>query len=202
MSVRIPQQVRSIQKKQAIMQVARQVFAGGGLDALNSNQIARKAGVSTGTFYSYFEDKEDLMYAVVEDFLDETFRVNFTPVPRGRKPDFYPMCEDYVRAVFEACGKDPAFLRFVLARRYEDPKISEIFDRVAAREIHTMSRIMELYDEAGNLDDYNLAGALIYGLVASGTRTLYTEKTLNRDEDKIISEIARMIYGYLVTPRP
>ena len=54
--VRIPQQKRSIERKKKIKHAALTLFAKKGINGTSSNEIARSAGVSIGTFYSYIEN--------------------------------------------------------------------------------------------------------------------------------------------------
>jgi len=53
-------------KRRQIIEGARQVFLTQGFDAASMSDIARKAGVSKGTLYVYFKDKEQLFEAIVE----------------------------------------------------------------------------------------------------------------------------------------
>jgi AcrR family transcriptional regulator len=53
-------------KREQILQGARQVFLAQGFDAASMGEIARTAGVSKGTLYVYFKDKEDLFDAIVQ----------------------------------------------------------------------------------------------------------------------------------------
>ncbi|RUT29625.1 TetR/AcrR family transcriptional regulator [Paenibacillus zeisoli] len=55
--VRTPQQERSIKTKEAIIQAAMKLFSEKGYHNTNTKQISAAAGVSTGSFYSYFTDK-------------------------------------------------------------------------------------------------------------------------------------------------
>jgi AcrR family transcriptional regulator len=52
-------------KRQQIVDGAREVFLAQGFDAASMNDIARAAGVSKGTLYVYFKDKEQLFEAIV-----------------------------------------------------------------------------------------------------------------------------------------
>jgi len=52
-------------KRRQIVEGARQVFLAQGFDAASMGEIARVAGVSKGTLYVYFEDKEQLFDAIV-----------------------------------------------------------------------------------------------------------------------------------------
>jgi len=53
-------------KRRQIIDGARQVFMAQGFDAASMNEIARVAGVSKGTLYVYFQNKEELFEAIVE----------------------------------------------------------------------------------------------------------------------------------------
>src|SRR5215467_9348829 len=52
-------------KRRQIMEGARAVFLAQGFDGASMGEITRKAGVSKGTLYVYFESKEALFTAVV-----------------------------------------------------------------------------------------------------------------------------------------
>lgn len=53
-------------KRRQIMDGARAVFLSQGFDAASMGEIARAAGVSKGTLYVYFESKEELFQAIVQ----------------------------------------------------------------------------------------------------------------------------------------
>jgi AcrR family transcriptional regulator len=52
-------------KRRQIVEGARQIFLARGFDAASMSDIARAAGVSKGTLYVYFENKEQLFQAIV-----------------------------------------------------------------------------------------------------------------------------------------
>ncbi|MEW6452469.1 MAG: TetR/AcrR family transcriptional regulator [Pseudomonadota bacterium] len=52
-------------KRRQIVEGARQIFLARGFDAASMNDIAKAAGVSKGTLYVYFKDKEELFGAIV-----------------------------------------------------------------------------------------------------------------------------------------
>src|SRR5215510_13378788 len=54
-------------KRQQIVEGARAIFLAQGFDAASMNDIARAAGVSKGTLYVYFDNKEQLFEAIVEE---------------------------------------------------------------------------------------------------------------------------------------
>src|SRR5580700_4731975 len=54
-------------KRRQIMEGAREVFLAQGFDAASMDAIARKAGVSKGTLYVYFDSKEQLFEAIAHE---------------------------------------------------------------------------------------------------------------------------------------
>lgn len=54
-------------KRQQIIEGARRIFIEMGFDAASMNDITREAGVSKGTIYVYFDNKEELFEAMIEE---------------------------------------------------------------------------------------------------------------------------------------
>ena len=74
-------------KRQDILRAARVVFAEKGLYAATLDEIAEKAEFAKGTLYTYFENKEDLFFSMVEEeiikFSDSLKQV----ISQGLSPD-------------------------------------------------------------------------------------------------------------------
>ena len=56
--------------RRRLVTAATQRFASHGFEGVNSNQIARDAGVGVGTFYTHFQDKREVHQAVVLETLE------------------------------------------------------------------------------------------------------------------------------------
>lgn len=61
---RLPQQQRSVETKQKLMEAGLQLFREKGYFQTNAKEIAKTAGVATGSFYSYYTDKRQLFVEV------------------------------------------------------------------------------------------------------------------------------------------
>lgn len=72
-SIRTPQQKRSIDKKNRIIEAGYELFARDGYFNTNTAQIAKHAGVSTGIVYGYFRDKRDILLEVLSIYVDKVF---------------------------------------------------------------------------------------------------------------------------------
>jgi len=60
---RSPRQARSRAACEAIVEAAAQILERDGPGALNTNAVAERAGVSIGTLYQYFPDKQAILIA-------------------------------------------------------------------------------------------------------------------------------------------
>lgn len=56
--------------RQRLLEVARDLFARKGLEATTMNDIAQYSGRGRRTLYTYFRNKEEIYYAVIEEELD------------------------------------------------------------------------------------------------------------------------------------
>ena len=62
---RKPQQARSQQKVELMLEAAMRLLEEGDIASLTTNAVAAKAGVSIGTLYQYFDSKQALLDAMV-----------------------------------------------------------------------------------------------------------------------------------------
>lgn len=70
-------------KRRQILDGARRVFIQMGFDAASMNDITREAGVSKGTIYVYFANKEELFEAIVEEERASIFNDMYEALERG-----------------------------------------------------------------------------------------------------------------------
>lgn len=70
---RTPEQLEEIRKdrKQAIMDTALEEFASHGYENTSISMLAKKANVSKGLMYNYFESKEELLTTIMESGIDD-----------------------------------------------------------------------------------------------------------------------------------
>jgi AcrR family transcriptional regulator len=69
--VRQARQLRAQSTVKAILEAGARILAEGGWPAFNTNAVAMRAGVSIGSLYEYFENKQALIDAIAEGHLAE-----------------------------------------------------------------------------------------------------------------------------------
>src|SRR5215467_15787715 len=67
---RTPRQERAQDTVQVIFEATARILRKEGREALNTNYIAECAGISVGTLYQYFPDKESILVAIARRELD------------------------------------------------------------------------------------------------------------------------------------
>src|SRR5215467_1140795 len=95
---RIPRQVRAEETVATILEGAAQILEAGGLAAFTTNAVAARAGVSIGTLYQYFADKQAILRAIAERELKATLAT--VAVAMRREGAVTP--EERVRAIVRA----------------------------------------------------------------------------------------------------
>ena len=74
---------RKAQNRAKLLAAARKVFAEKGLGAATARDIVRETDLATGTFYNYFDSKEEVFLALIEELRREGARVVAAPAPRA-----------------------------------------------------------------------------------------------------------------------
>lgn len=66
----LPKQARAKKTYENILAAAQRILDESGIEALNSNAIVDRAGVTAPVFYRYFKDKYDLLMVLAERLID------------------------------------------------------------------------------------------------------------------------------------
>jgi AcrR family transcriptional regulator len=113
---RQPQQERSRQTVERIVSAAARVLEREGDRAATTNRIAAEAGVSPGSLYQYFADRDDLLLAVTERFV-AAFEARVVPALRlAAREDVVTGIVTVVTATLDAMEDRAPLLRALMAR--------------------------------------------------------------------------------------
>ncbi|MEJ8857578.1 TetR/AcrR family transcriptional regulator [Variovorax robiniae] len=112
---RNPQQARAQLKVELILEAAMRLLDKGDLQALTTNAVAEKAGVSIGTLYQYFDDKAAILDALAQKEVDELAAKALASLT-GLEPAGGPgeRIRRVMRAVLGAYGGRPRVHRLLL----------------------------------------------------------------------------------------
>src|SRR5437763_1348519 len=72
---KLPQQTRSQNMVETILEATARLLVRDGYEATNTNRIAETAGISVGSLYQYFPNKEALITALINRHVDAMWEV-------------------------------------------------------------------------------------------------------------------------------
>lgn len=100
------------EKRERVLREAARLFAERGFSATDVSELARRAGVSKGSLYTYFESKEDLYLHVCEDGLTRSRQA----VYGGMDPawDIYAQVEHMFRKGVDFAVSHPEYILLYL----------------------------------------------------------------------------------------
>jgi AcrR family transcriptional regulator len=90
-------------KRQAIIEAARELFTSAGYETTTIAQVARRAGVAVGTVYLYFKNKSDLLVAVKGDWETEVLQAMMRPDLNSIP--YHLRARPILEACFEICAR-------------------------------------------------------------------------------------------------
>jgi AcrR family transcriptional regulator len=139
-------------KRRQILDGARKLFLDLGFDAASMGEIARAAGVSKGTLYVYFADKNRLFEAIVEEESLEQGKVAFNLDPAR---DVTTTLMDFGQAYIQLLCRPGvgSATRTVMAIAERMPEVGRHFyENVVALTIRRLAAYLDARVKAGDLE--------------------------------------------------
>ncbi len=198
-----PRQERSRVSQDKLLKAARSLIEEKGFAQASLRQICRRAGLTSGAFYSRFSSKRDLALHFLEDVgqrteeIQEKFAADLSNI--GLKPA--------VRHMFAALTHyyrtEALVLRGLVAIFQSDPVVAQAARRINNQYLRPIQLILE-HDVT--INHPNPAQALRLGFLC--TLTTLVEIVLNKhlvedadayayDDEKLAAEMTRMFLNYL-----
>jgi AcrR family transcriptional regulator len=104
---RRPKQRRARQTVEAILDAVARVLKRDGLKAVTTNRIAEAAGVSIGSVYQYFPDKQAIFVALHRRHIDEIDRLVATTLVENANARLEDLLRSMIEAITDAHTTDP-----------------------------------------------------------------------------------------------
>ena len=134
---RIPRQTRAAETVSAILEAAAQVLEAGGPAAFTTNAVAERAGVSIGTLYQYFADKQAMVRALAEREMRRTLAAVATALRGDPQASGEARVRAMVRAMVNAFSGRLRARRAVIQAILAQGASFEMMQPIAAFLAHT-----------------------------------------------------------------
>jgi len=191
-----PQQSRSHETRQRILDAAARIFAEHGYSAGTTNRIAAAAGMSIGSLYQYFPNKDaiivELTRAHIADGTAQLHAVLAAGLPTG--------LTERLRVVVDATvAAHTGGHRLHQVLFEQAPRPAEVVDELRAAEDALVEVVAALLadDPAVAVDDPHLAARIVVTTVESLVHRFVTRDPADGDLAALTGELVRMLERYL-----
>lgn len=204
-----PKQQRSLETRRRILDAAARVFAEHGYGAGTTNRIAAAAGLSIGSLYQYFPNKDAILLALVNEHVDRGIvaladRLGGAGAPRlGVGADdvvaepLDELLHQLVRATIDLHRDEPELHRVLFEEGLRPP---ELLNRLHALEtwlVVATDQLLTAHPEV-RVADTALAARLVVGTVESLVHRQVASRDpvpLDRFEDEVVALLSRYLRG-------
>ena len=195
---RVPRQERARETVERILAAARRLLEQEGPAALNTNRVAREAGVGVGSVYEYFADKTEVAARLIEALQDEEAARVLERIEQVREAE--PL--EAIRAIVEVCVE----LYERNQRLYQALRVMTGIARESALlpgERPILAAVQEFlaqHEDRLDVDDCGRASQMAFHIVEALSARIAPDRTLGWSKRVKVDEITRAVCRYLGLP--
>ncbi len=195
---RTPRQRRSQETVEVILQATAQVLAEQGYAKASTNRIAKRAGVSVGSLYQYFPNKDALFHALIERHVhaqnasfSQLFSVSLASPPRE-------LIRQAVRALVASHRVQPELHVLLISQLGGLEQAAELLS-LDTRAIQALEAYFRAQSSALRpmKDPRLVAEVIVFAVEAVVHRSLMQSPT-KLDDPAVEEELLRLVSGYLL----
>ncbi|WP_339321189.1 TetR/AcrR family transcriptional regulator [Paenibacillus sp. FSL W8-0194] len=196
--IRIPRQERSIKTKEAILQAAMELFSEKGYHGTNTKEIAAAAGVSTGSFYSYYKDKRAVFLDSLSIYFNTLLErieaylagINFSTM------DKHEMIREVIDSLIYSHQVFTGFHKELQVMYHSDPEVQLLMDEQFDLGRRKTLEYLLMNSEELKVDNVEAASIVMFEAINSVVDMLVFSPQ-KVDDDLIKNELAKMLVNYL-----
>jgi len=196
---KLPKQARSQVTVDAILQAAAQVFERHGYAAGTTNRIAARAGVSIGTVYQYFPNKDAIMVALIHRHLAAGSQI-LAPLLAAfleRPPPVARGLEQLVAAMVGLHRHQPRLHRVLFEECPRPPGLQHELNQTRRAAAAAVTRWLDSRPEVG-VSDTRVAADLVVQVLEGVTHGLAIHPAPDFDPDTYANETVELLTRYLL----
>jgi AcrR family transcriptional regulator len=191
-----PRQTRSKETVEIILAATARILIKLGFDGLTTNAVAELAGVSIGSLYQYFPNKQALVAALIERRLDEKNANTHRELARVAQQPFPEAVRTMIRMTIENYAASPELSRVLIE---QVPRVGRMA-RIAELHQGTLQLVAALLEarkhELAVRDPEMAAFVLVASIEAIAQRAALFQPARLRDPS-LIDEATAMVTRYL-----
>jgi AcrR family transcriptional regulator len=201
---RIPKQKRGIESKEKIIKAAMALFTEKGYQGTNALEIAARADVATGTFYSYFNNKKEVFIEIIKRIFKNIFEkvlLNLDLKIYKSRADNYKegrkQAHFIINQILLEYKVNNRLLKEILAMVLLDKEIEKIRRKEEKKVIDLLVYYMRTYKDHIRVADFEAAAVLLLKIMEDLIHQIKFNAT-DVDGKRLLKEIEDMICRYLL----
>jgi AcrR family transcriptional regulator len=193
-----PRQRRAVETRARILHAAREVFEEHGYAHGTTNRIADRAGLSVGSLYQYFPNKDAILVELVDVHIEAGSDAVLGALPEGSWDDL-PLADVIGPAVAAMVGlhADGRELHRVLFEEAPRPPEQLARLRTLERDLTTLLATRLATHPEVTAPDPTLAARLTIDVIESLVHRIATDGASRIPDDVLAAEITRLVVAYL-----
>lgn len=178
------------------MRATAHILVADGYDGLSTNRVAERAGVSVGSLYQYFPNKEALVAALVHRHVDEMLGTLVAEAPRLMALPLEPAVRRFVELMIDAHRVDPALHKVFVEQM---PRIGDLarIESVQDRGVALARTYLGLHVDEIRPCDLDLAAFMIVMTVEAVTHGAVLMKPGLLAQPALVEEATALVVRYL-----
>jgi AcrR family transcriptional regulator len=185
-------QARGERRIAQLLDAAAEVLADAGYDSATTNAIAARAGVSTGTLYQFFPNKEAIAEALAERYREQLRAVAFTPDDASRPMD--ALLDRVVDPLVSFSAANPGF-RALFAGPAPPQLLARAAEQLHAAMVQRMDGLLAALAPDLPLDRRQRSALVIVQVVKALVPAAAMADPAERGQ--LIGELKHVLRGYL-----
>ena len=191
-----PKQQRAVITAEALLQAAEQIIVREGFKNATTNRIAEVAGVSVGSLYQYFPNKQAIVRALIEETVSRAAARIREDLRNLMDEPLEPALRRIMALLLEIYREN----HFILFRILDDVPELRQYTKSLAVETYTHSTnlaFLEQHHAEIRVADLRTALLLIERATIHNMQYFITDNPTNLTKDQLLDEITRMAVNYL-----
>nr|WP_278265374.1 TetR/AcrR family transcriptional regulator [Nocardia sp. AG03] len=193
-----PKQRRAAETREWILTAAAQVFAEHGYGAGTTNRIAERAGVSIGSLYQYFPNKDAILRALMDGHIDAGTRLLGERLADGLPDSLDDILRLFVRATIDNHRDNPRLHRVLFEEAPRSPALLERLHDTEQFAVALVTHLLTDHPEV-TVPDPHLSARIVVATVESLVHRLIATTTPARP-DQLEDEMVVLLGTYLRCP--
>ncbi|MEN8184287.1 MAG: TetR/AcrR family transcriptional regulator [Myxococcota bacterium] len=183
----------------AILEAAAQVFAERGFAAGTTNRIAQRAGVSVGSLYEYFPNKESILVALVERTTAHGMaQIQARLGEDAEHPrELEALLAGFVQALLAFHRAEPELHRVLFEEAPHPPELHACVLQMEESLAHTLEAFLARCPDV-HVEDPDTAAHLVVQLVEALSHRFALHGIHELGDAEFTAEVVRLLHAYLV----